>query len=319
MYNVVDLFFIIIMLVSVVTGWRRGFIIGTLDLVRWVASLLIGLQFYPALAGWLGKMLNWTSFWLLPVSFFMVTMLASVLIHFLFDLVLTRLPASVHHSKVNQALGLVPGAVSGLVTAIIIAMLLLAVPLPEAIETRVEQSPIANRLVVFTDKLETALGPAFDEVAQRTLTGMTVVPDSEGTVELPFTVTNVKPRPDLEAQMLELLNKERVAVGLQPLVADTVLREVARQHATDMFSRGYFSHHSPEGLDAFDRIRQAHIPFRIAGENLALAPTLPIAHEGLMNSPGHRANILQRRFGRVGIGIMEGGSRRLMITQNFRN
>jgi uncharacterized protein YkwD len=56
-----------------------------------------------------------------------------------------------------------------------------------------------------------------------------------------------------------------------------------------------------------------------AGENLALAPTLTIAHEGLMNSPGHRANILQKKFGRVGIGVMEGGFHRLMITQNFRN
>ncbi|MDQ3129497.1 MAG: colicin V production protein, partial [Acidobacteriota bacterium] len=45
----------------------------------------------------------------------------------------------------------------------------------------------------------------------------------------------------------------------------------------------------------------------------------PIAHTGLMNSPGHRANILQPNFGRVGIGVLDGGRRGLMITQNFRN
>ena len=48
-------------------------------------------------------------------------------------------------------------------------------------------------------------------------------------------------------------------------------------------------------------------------------PTLPIAHNGLMNSPGHRANILRPEFGRVGIGIMDGGLRGLMVTQKFRN
>ncbi|WP_194350000.1 CvpA family protein [Pontibacter beigongshangensis] len=319
MINIVDLFFVIVILSGVVAGWRHGFMVGTLDLIRWGISLLIALQLYAGLAGWLGRAMNWSSFWLFPVSFFILTMLASVLIHFLFDLVLTRLPATVHRHKINRALGLVPGVVTGLVTSIVIALLLLAIPLPDAIATRVQESPIANRLATYTNRLETALGPMFDEIGQRMLTGMTVAPDSQETIDLPFKVTNARPRPDLEEQMLEMLNAERSAHGLQPLVADTSLRHVARQHSIDMFSRGYFSHQSPEGQDAFDRIREARIPFRVAGENLALAPTLPIAHEGLMNSPGHRANILQHRFGRVGIGVMEGGSRRLMITQNFRN
>jgi uncharacterized protein YkwD len=52
-------------------------------------------------------------------------------------------------------------------------------------------------------------------------------------------------------------------------------------------------------------MRQANVRFVTAGENLALAPSLQIAHTGLMNSPGHRANILHRDFGRVGIGIMD--------------
>ena len=66
-------------------------------------------------------------------------------------------------------------------------------------------------------------------------------------------------------------------------------------------------------------MKDAHIKFRTAGENLALAPTLQIAHTGLMNSPGHRANILNPAFGRVGIGIMTGGRRGIMVSQEFRN
>ena len=76
---------------------------------------------------------------------------------------------------------------------------------------------------------------------------------------------------------------------------------------------------TPEGRDPFERMREANVRFLAAGENLALAPTLQIAHTGLMNSPGHRANILQRDFGRVGIGIMDGGVHGLMVTQDFRN
>ncbi len=73
------------------------------------------------------------------------------------------------------------------------------------------------------------------------------------------------------------------------------------------------------GSNAVDRMAAAGVTYRTAGENLALAPTLSLAHTGLMNSPGHRANILHPDFGRVGIGIVDGGLRGLMVTQNFRD
>jgi len=119
--------------------------------------------------------------------------------------------------------------------------------------------------------------------------------------------------------MLELINRERAANNLEPLEADPEMTEVARLHSADMFARSYFSHNTPEGKTPFERMRDQDVRYRTAGENLALAPTLQIAHTGLMNSPGHRANILQPRFGRVGIGILDGGRRGLMVTQNFRN
>lgn len=119
--------------------------------------------------------------------------------------------------------------------------------------------------------------------------------------------------------MLEMINRERGKAGLKPLTADPELTEVARKHSRDMFERGYFSHITPEGHSPFDRMRAANVHFLTAGENLAIAPTLPIAHTGLMNSPGHRANILRPTFGRVGIGIMDGGRRGLMVAQEFRN
>ena len=66
-------------------------------------------------------------------------------------------------------------------------------------------------------------------------------------------------------------------------------------------------------------MRDADVRFTAAGENLALAQTLEIAHRNLMNSPGHRANIMSPAFGRVGIGIMDGGFYGLMISQEFRD
>jgi uncharacterized protein YkwD len=147
---------------------------------------------------------------------------------------------------------------------------------------------------------------------------LTVDPKSEKTVKLYFTVKDPKVRQDLEAAMLKLVNDERVKHGLQPVKADPEMAVVARLHSKDMFARGYFSHHTPEGKDPFDRMKQQGVKFVTAGENLALAQTLKLAHNGLMNSPGHRANILQPAFGRLGIGILDGGMYGLMVTQNFR-
>jgi uncharacterized protein YkwD len=119
--------------------------------------------------------------------------------------------------------------------------------------------------------------------------------------------------------MLTLINKERAKEGLAPLKADPEQTVVGRAHSKDMFTRGYFAHVNPDGKNPFDRMKEANVKFHSAGENLALAQTLEIAHKNLMNSPGHRANIMNPAFGRVGIGILDGGFYGLMISQEFRN
>jgi len=136
-----------------------------------------------------------------------------------------------------------------------------------------------------------------------------------------FSIKDTKaiPRPAYEAAMLEMVNKERLKNGLKPLRADPELVPVARAHSQDMFTRGYFAHVDLEGKNPFERMRAANIRFTAAGENLALAQTVEIAHTNLMNSPGHRANILNPAFGRVGIGILDGGFYGLMISQEFRD
>lgn len=317
--NYIDLLLLLLIAFSGLTGWHRGFILGSLDLLRWLASLLAGLWLYPDVANILSRFTDWDDTWLLPLSFLLVAFLCSLLLQYFGSLLLQRLPYHIHYHRLNQALGTVPGLLSGLVTTAIVAVLLLALPLTNGVAKNVDESRVVNRMALYTDRLETLLEPVYDRAVQRTLNRLTVAPESETFVELPFKVTRFEPRPDLEEQMLELINQERQAHGLQPLTADPYLQEVARSHAADMFSRGYFSHYTPEGRSPFDRIRDSRIRFRTAGENLAMAPTLKIAHQGLMNSPGHRANILQKNFGRVGIAVLEGGRHQLMITQNFRN
>jgi len=318
--NPIDILLVIVVLLSVLNGYRRGFIHGVLDLTGWVLSLLAGLRYYEPFAQWLGPRIDlWSEVWDRPVAFVIIAVIVGVVVQVIGYWLLIRLPEDIHERRANQVLGVIPGFVNGLIIVAIISALLLAIPLNEGLSERTRDSALVNRLAVYAERLEGQLRPVFAEAIARSLNLLTIRPDSNERVELPFKVENPRPRPDLEKQMLDLVNQERVANGLNPLAPDPELTEVARKHSADMFARGYFAHDTPEGLSPFDRMHAAKISFTTAGENLALAPTIPVAHAGLMNSPGHRANILRREFGRVGIGVMDGGMRGLMVSQEFRN
>ena len=314
-FNLIDFLLVVLILLSVLNGWRRGFILGLLDLLGWVLSLLAALRFYQPVARWIGRSEVWDQ----PIAFVLIAIIVGVAVHLLSYAFLRRLHKETHERRINRLFGMLPGLLNGLITAAIASALLLALPLNESLRQRVQASTLVNDLSVYTERLETALHPVFGEAVAETLNLLTIRPDSNERVSLPFTVAAPVARPDLEAEMLKLVNAERKAAGLGALAADPELTEVARRHSTDMFARGYFAHDTPEGLDPFDRIREAKVRFQTAGENLALAQSVQVAHRGLMNSPGHRANILRPQFGRLGIGIMDGGRFGVMVTQNFRN
>lgn len=120
----------------------------------------------------------------------------------------------------------------------------------------------------------------------------------------------------VESELLQMLNNERTNNKLKPLMSHGPIREVARKHSEDMYKRGSFCHTNPDGVDPFERIQSAGIKYVRAGENLALAPTMKMVHEGLMNSPPHRENILRPEFTDIGIGVYEGPFG-FMVTQNF--
>ncbi|HPU35701.1 MAG TPA: CAP domain-containing protein [Bacillota bacterium] len=133
-----------------------------------------------------------------------------------------------------------------------------------------------------------------------------------------------QPEPELpsginadEQKMLDLVNQERAKAGLQALQMDPNLVKLARMKAQDMIDKGYFSHNSPTYGSPFDMMRTYGIRYSYAGENLAGAPSVTSAHTNLMNSAGHRANILNRNYTKVGIGVVNGGPYGKMFVQLF--
>ena len=214
---------------------------------------------------------------------------------------------------------LFPGLISAFIILAFILSIIVTFPSSPIIKEAVNNSVIGSKLVANTSQFESILNEIFGGALNETLNFLTVEPKSNETIQLHFKVTNGTVDANAEAQMLQMVNQQRITQGLDPLVANSALRTIAREHSDDMFKRGYFSHYTPEGLSPFDRMSKANINYQYAGENLALAPSTSLAMQGLMNSPGHRANILSPNFHKVGIGVINGGIYGEMYTQDFTN
>ncbi|MEM7354725.1 MAG: CAP domain-containing protein [Acidobacteriota bacterium] len=129
-----------------------------------------------------------------------------------------------------------------------------------------------------------------------------------------------------EQRVFDATNAERSQHGLPPLAPEPTLGLVARGHSDDMLRRGYFSHTSPDGDSAGDRVASQHRRLvGLAGENIwtgsgygaTAAPVLArLIVESWMSSPGHRANILRPESTHLGVGIVTEG-REVRATQVF--
>lgn len=121
-----------------------------------------------------------------------------------------------------------------------------------------------------------------------------------------------------EAQLFDLTNAARVEHGLGVLSFDKAVQATARDHSKDMAVNNYFSHTNKEGQSPFDRMTEDGIAYRTAGENLAAGQSSSIfAHEGLMNSLGHRENILHPAFESLAVGVAFNDDAQPYYTENF--
>jgi uncharacterized protein YkwD len=298
-------------------GYQKGLIRYLLMITVWGGAVSLAVTFYPDMASWLQLNFSVQPQWLNPLAFAVLFCLGALVGCVPGILINKWIPAAVHSKPINKIPGILPGLAVGWCAALLITKAAAASTVPGFSE-QVSKSFFAVRSdssaawleaqfsVIFTTPVNEKIAAAQEEA--------TAVADSEQ-----FKSSNYTPRPDLEQEMLQLVNAERRQLALKPLQADSKMREVAVLHAADMFVRGYFSHNSPEGADPFMRLKQSGINYRTAGENLAHATSLALAHKGLMNSPGHRKNILSPRFGRVGIAILDAGQKGLMFVQEFRD
>lgn len=121
-----------------------------------------------------------------------------------------------------------------------------------------------------------------------------------------------------ESEVVTLVNQQRAANGLGALTVNASLANMARVKSQDMITNNYFAHQSPTYGSPFDMMKQFGISFTAAGENIAYGqPTAQSVMDAWMNSPGHRANILNSSYTQIGVGAVKNSNGTIYWTQEF--
>jgi uncharacterized protein YkwD len=323
-FNWIDIFILIILFFYVVEGFALGLLVASVDLLSFVLSFLFGITFYGFIASILVKFLPISHGFANAIGFFVVAVLVEIILNIILKILIAKvpffklfIPSAMPIKIVSKFLGIIPGLFSGLILSAFILSVILALPFSMFLKQSILNGKIGSVVVANTQGFSKDWNSIFGGAVNDTLSFLTIEPQSNQTINLNFKIKNGSIDENSEQKMFQLVNNERTSRGILALSFSESLAIVGRAHCSDMFENGYFSHYSQNGLSPFDRMAQANVAFNFAGENLALAPSVDLAMKGLMQSLGHKENILSKDFKKVGIGIIDGGIYGEIFCQEF--
>ncbi|MBI2942535.1 MAG: CvpA family protein [Chloroflexi bacterium] len=328
----VDLALLGVLALFTLQGARQGLRRGLFDLVTLALGLLVAFRLQAPAAAVAAPLAGLDSSVVRVIAFLALFILAQTLIGALFGMLATALSGPLGLLLPVRAFDRFGGAVLGAGRGVILLGLTLglvleavpSLPLDPGTKRSLQESRVGEELVGVSSRavplLERVFGSVFGPFTdQRPRLFLETGPgpaNNRQRLDLPTSVS-VQLDPSAETHLLTLLNLERAAAGLPPLVMDDRLRAIAQSHSEEMVRLAYFAHESPLTGALVDRLRRASIRYAAAGENLAYAPTVDAAHRGLMDSPEHRQNILSPAFRRIGIGAVNAVPGGRLFTQIF--
>ena len=315
--NWIDFLILLVLAYYVSEAWRIGFWIILADFLGFLLSLLIGLWGYSYVADILKTSFSLPHSVSNALGFLFTAGISEAIIGFILINFIRKIPYKFWKKPWNNIAATFPALGQGIILISFILTLIVGLPLSPKLKNDVTSSRIGSVLVRETSGLEAKLNQIFGGLVEDSLTYLTVKPGSTAVVPIETEVQELTVDEARETEMFNLVNEERKKRGINELSLRVELTPVARAHAKDMWERQYFGHVSPDGEDIGDRLDKANVSYHLAGENLALAPTLATAHNGLMNSEGHRRNILDPEFKRLGIGVIDNGIYGKMFVQIF--
>jgi uncharacterized protein YkwD/uncharacterized membrane protein required for colicin V production len=320
-FNWIDWIIIAVIAYNVYQGWQAGLVYLGASFLSFAAALWFAVVLNSPVSGFLTEKFGIASVWSTIFAYIAVAVFSQMLISGFLKTILSRLPEKILKSKVNNGLGAVISGLNGIIVITLVLLIILVLPIRGTIKKDIAGSRIGGFMTVYAKQFGGPLESTINQFGKAAAKFVTIAPSSKESVTL-----DVAPKTsDLftndvdERRMVELINGERTKIGIPRLTVDVNLVSAARAHSRDMFTRRYFSHVTPDGKDPAQRLTDAGIKYNLMGENIAYAPDVATAHRGLMDSPEHKANILDPAFLHVGIGIVSTDSFGSMYTQEFTN
>lgn len=313
--NWIDLIIIGLLVLFALEALGRPLLLELIDLASLFLAGLISFRYYNIPARLIETQFLLPHGLSLVLGFMFLWFISEISFYLVVKKLLPKLPKIVIPG--SRVFSVIPAVLRGLIFIAVALVMIATFPIQPIVKQSVLNSKAGSQILKYAYNLEQPIKGVFGGFANDSLTFLTIKPQTYEKVNLGFQTSQVSSDADSEKAMVDLVNKERTNKGLKALVFDEKLRDVGRLHSEDMFKRGYFSHYSPEGKSVADRVLKREIIFFVVGENLAYAPNVELAHKGLMNSEGHRANILSSDYNKIGIGVMDGGVYGKMFTQVF--
>lgn len=217
-------------------------------------------------------------------------------------------------TTLNRAAGAGFAIVAGVFVATVVISLLAVTPVPAAVADELEASSIAGALTDPEGVPQSVLGVVSGDRVISTVISLQDLLGERRVVGNEAAVVRLPPAdPDRltvgerqQKRMVDLVNRERVAAGLAPVVESDGLSALAEEYARQVYTTGRFSHVGADGSTLDDRLEAAAVPTVRSGEVLVLAISPKSAHAGIMDEPSQRVVILDPGYRAIGVGAIRG-------------
>ena len=321
MLNWVDFIIILLVCYELYQGWKAGFVRLGISFIAFALSLWISIFYNVPVSHFFSEKFGIASTWSSVLSYVSISLVGQTIVTHILAFVLAKMPAKIEKSPINSVLGSIISGLNTLTTIAFVLLIILALPLKGTVQKDIRASAIGGKILSFVETYGGPIKSTADEIKNTASKFLTVSPGSNASMPLDIVTTpdELVVDDEKERALLSLVNKEREKAGASTLTVDVTIVAVARAHSKDMLLRRYFSHNTPDGKDLGNRLDAAGVHYSSAGENIAFAPDVESAHQGLMNSPDHKKNLLDPEFHHVGIGIIATTKYGIMVTQDFTN
>ncbi len=317
----IDYIVLVYVVMHFVRGTRKGLFSILINAACFLLSLALAFYTYEYSANYLVSNFAINQTYANIAGFFANIFIFKMILIFAIRAMMSGKIVKMSDSSLNKIAGGMASMAYGIVVVIFMFSIALSFSLPYFIDKELRNSATGKIVDANPLGINEGIKKIFGGVLSSTIDMLSflTIEESENDkkIELGFSTSDYQVSKTAESDMLDLVNNERKAKGLDEYVIDEKLSDVARSHAMNMFENGYFSHTDLAGDRPADRMKKGGVQFNFSGENLAYSKDLLSAHNGLMNSEGHRKNILHPLFHRIGIGVIDAGARGMIFVQNF--